>query len=426
MAGGKRGYGDLRPEELEIVIKRVKLRNQESVLKAKGLDCSQVERSGTTMNFSDEVNPIHGQIDLNSEACETNESNMEGFPDRENCSAVVNRCNIDSAKGHKGRKISRDISECASRTTDPLTVWRDDKENWTSSQRNRLIASSRYGGIPVPNRQERNDIVKKRMEIAKKEEVDRLAKIAAPSGLLNGLNLGIINHVRNSKQVRTIIGSLVSSEKVENGREESCKGVGVTAGSLVQQSIHAHGKGSNPLCSKSSSSSIKVSKKSTSVSKKESTDAKNVSCLAFKSATVASEWLELLRQDTEGRLIALQRSRNRVRDVIATELPLLISNKFSTSNKGNAAMHKAKWTKLFVQMDTALSEQQIQLETLLNQLKEMQLQCDQGLQNSQPLLRISERYGMEISKKELTVRAAAASIYSTCQLVMSKENVPCL
>ncbi|CAN1145078.1 hypothetical protein LINPERHAP2_LOCUS14494 [Linum perenne] len=421
MTGGKRGYGDLRPEELEIVIKRVKLRNQESVLKAKGQDCSQVQRSGTTVNFSEEVNPIHGQIDLNSEALETNDSIMEGFPDRaDNCSAVVNRCNIDSTKGHK------DVSECASRTTGPLKVWRDDKENWTSSQRNRLIASSRYGGIPVPNRQERNDTVKKRMELAKKEEVDRLAKIAAPSGLLNGLNLGIINHVRNSKQVRTIIGSLVSSEKLENGREESSKRTGVNAGSLVQQSIHTHGKGSNPLCSKSSSSSIKVSKKSTSVSKSKSTDAKNVSCLAFKSATVASEWLELLRQDTEGRLIALQRSRNRVRDVIATELPLLISNKFSTSNKGNAAMHKAKWTKLFVQMDTALSEQQIQLESLLNQLKEMQLQCDQGLQNSQLLLRISERYGMEISKKELTVRAAAASIYSTCQLVMSKENVPCL
>ncbi|CAA2982438.1 uncharacterized protein LOC111379221 [Olea europaea subsp. europaea] len=46
--------------------------------------------------------------------------------------------------------------------------------------------------------------------------IDRFAKFATPSGLLNGLNPGIINHVRNSKQVHSIIEALVRSERSEN------------------------------------------------------------------------------------------------------------------------------------------------------------------------------------------------------------------
>lgn len=54
-----------------------------------------------------------------------------------------------------------------------------------------------------------------------REKVDRLTTIAAPSGLLNGLNPGIINHVRNKKQVHSIIEALVRSEKLENGKDGS-------------------------------------------------------------------------------------------------------------------------------------------------------------------------------------------------------------
>ena len=59
-----------------------------------------------------------------------------------------------------------------------------------------------HGGIPMPKQSMRkinSDVIKKKMELAKREQVDRFTKIATPSGLLNGLNPGIINYVRNKK-----------------------------------------------------------------------------------------------------------------------------------------------------------------------------------------------------------------------------------
>lgn len=119
----------------------------------------------------------------------------------------------------------RDSSECASSTgplgeKDPLRIWKEMKQNG--------FLSSSHGGIPAPKqrgRRSKNDALKKKMEIAKrekklelakKEQIDRFTKIAAPSGLLNELNPGIINHVRNRKQVHSIIEAIVRSEKQEN------------------------------------------------------------------------------------------------------------------------------------------------------------------------------------------------------------------
>lgn len=116
---------------------------------------------------------------------------------------------------------SIDASECGSSTgpleeKDPMRVWKEMKQNG--------FLSSSHGGIPIPipkprGRKSKFDGPKKKMEIAKREQVDRFAKIAAPSGLLNELNPGIINHVRNSKQVLSIIEALVRSEKLENRKQ---------------------------------------------------------------------------------------------------------------------------------------------------------------------------------------------------------------
>lgn len=57
---------------------------------------------------------------------------------------------------------------------------------------------------------------KRKLEIAKKEQIDRFAQAAAHSGLLNGLNPGIINHVRNSKQVHSIIEAVSNFARTEN------------------------------------------------------------------------------------------------------------------------------------------------------------------------------------------------------------------
>ena len=74
---------------------------------------------------------------------------------------------------------------------------------------------------------------------------------------------------------------------------------------------------------------------------------------------------------------ALRRSKKKVRAVITTELPFLISKEFSSnqgsdpniirnsadgfSHDGAAEMHRARWSALFDQMDKALSEEEKQL-----------------------------------------------------------------
>ncbi|KAB1225670.1 hypothetical protein CJ030_MR1G009149 [Morella rubra] len=56
----------------------------------------------------------------------------------------------------------------------------------------------------------------RKMKVAKIEEVNRFTEVAAPSGLLDELNPGIINRLRNSEQVYSIIGALIRTERVEN------------------------------------------------------------------------------------------------------------------------------------------------------------------------------------------------------------------
>ncbi|CAN1240076.1 hypothetical protein LINGRAPRIM_LOCUS2593 [Linum grandiflorum] len=234
-----------------------------------------------------------------------------------------------------------------------------------------------HGGVPVPKqrgRKPKNDTLKRRMELAKKEQVDRFTKIAAPSGLLNDLNPGIINHVRNSRQVRSIIEALVKSEKLDN---------------ITREESHLRAGSKEPVC-----------------------------LSVLLAASVASQWLELLQQDIKGRLTALRRSKKRVRDVITTELPLLVTKEFgSNQDDATAAMHQARWNQLFDQMDRALSEEQRQLVSCVYVVS---LYVPDSCLSA--LCRIPKG---DSSEKELAVRAAAASIYSTCNFLMSKENVSC-
>ncbi|CAN1852484.1 hypothetical protein LINPERHAP1_LOCUS40664 [Linum perenne] len=536
MVGDKRGCDELGGEQ-EIDCRRVKTRNLESILRAKDADSSQAERSETTsLTMPTDVNHVPRQLDLNSEACIGSHGRGKVALDgadrllNDKCmmmsrgmsldlnaedmaSSVVNNDRVYANKSHKSRQKSRDVSECASAIgpmvdKDPLKIWKEMKQNGFLSSphggissHSNLVSSSQapHGGVPVPKqrgRKPKNDIMKRRMELAKKEQVDRFTKIAAPSGLLNDLNPGIINHVRNSKQVRSIIEALVKSEKLDNNREESLKDSHIRAGSKElggMVSSHGHDPNfsygnecstavlgskqtggftistregdsstgrvipnestlshSHPVDEDDStlplklSSSIKTSGVSSSVSNNESADDTNASSLSVKAASVASQWLELLQQDIKGRLTALRRSKKRVKDVLNTDLPLLISREFGSNQENDpcnmhaasptfslnttAAMHQARWTQLFNQMDKALCEEQMQLEGWLNQLKEMQLHCDQGLQHFQWNAIVGFQPPIpkaDSSEKELAVRAAAASIYSTCNFLMSKENVSC-
>ncbi|XP_038995746.1 uncharacterized protein LOC120120067 [Hibiscus syriacus] len=508
-------------------------------------DSSQVERI-EGVKVSPMAHPISQPLDLNSdirinESCDNNsesEEKFDGLCSQESKCLPSKGINLDlnvkdvsSSINHESirhRHIKnmkpKDVSECGSsigpaEEKDSLRVWKEMKQNGFlssshggMSMQNGLLSSS-HGGIPVPKRRGRkskNDVLTK-MELAKKEQVDRFTKIAAPSGLLNGLNPGIINHVRNRKQVHSIIEALVKSEKLENLHSESKQASHVESGTRDDDGKGDHGNmdGSGfhrlhryhedgppnttttttnkkaisypmsmyqPFSSISEersgdgdssivkpvseddalalklSSSTKVSENISSLSNLESTNFTSDSTLSVKAATVASQWLELLQQDIKGRLSALRRSKKKVRAVITTELPFLVSKEFS-SNKGGdpniviasidgfphdatAEMHLARWSALFDQMDKALSEEEKQLEIWSNQIKGMQLHCDQGLQHMHwnlpyglPQLGASEnniRSGIgDGFDRELAIRAAAASIYSTCDFMLSKENVSC-
>nr|GEV64013.1 putative zinc finger, CCHC-type [Tanacetum cinerariifolium] len=114
---------------------------------------------------------------------------------------------------------TRNCGKPKSSEKDPMAIWKQMKQNG--------FLSSSHGGVVVPSmpkpraRKKGNElVVKKKMEIAKREQVDRFAKVAAPSGLLNDLNPGIINHVRNRKQVHAIIENLVRSSRNKNRNSE--------------------------------------------------------------------------------------------------------------------------------------------------------------------------------------------------------------
>ncbi|KAI8564373.1 hypothetical protein RHMOL_Rhmol03G0176400 [Rhododendron molle] len=432
-------------------------------------------------------------------------------------------------KNHEHLK-SDDASECGS-TTGSLEE-KDHPTRMRKEMKQNGYLSSSHGGITVPKPRRRKggtDGLKKKMELARREQIDRFAKIAAPSELLNELNPGIINHVRNSKQVHSIIEAMVRSEKLENPYSGGQQAISMNSGSkeiterkkdtenvtrlgmkqtghyredaslstlsgiqqksgfttLSSESLQFNSDDSrkdgdlsnidgswlecgaqnleNPrkttwpldtkqhreddmLALKLSSCITMASENPCSLSN-ESVNATGVSCLSVKAANVASRWLELLHQDTKGRLTALRRSKKRVRAVIHTDLPLLMSMEFSSnqendpcvmkasatgcSDNANADVHRARWSALFDQMDKSLSDEEKRLEILLNQVKDMQLHCERGLKNSHhSTLHGSQQLGVfendsrveeaDNAQRELAVIAAAASIYSTSNFMLSK------
>lgn len=395
---------------------------------------------------------------------------------------------------HLGQVRSVDASECGSTTgpleeSEPLRMWKEMKQNG--------FLSSSHGGIPLPKqrgrqpKRKKQEGTKKKVEVTKGEPPNKYAKIAAPSGLLSGLNPGIIKHVRNSKQVNSIIEAMLQSEKsasqMDNRHLDQCgngsKDFTAHSSGGNQYSLHLNrssflsvseyegqmmGSGIagkfnqesstrsqfNPeyvddsLTLKLSSAVAMASEFANSTCNDNfSTGQDAIASLSLKGAAVASQWLDLLQQDIKGRLAALRRSKKRVRNVIQTELPYLLSKEISCNqeNEGYFAhaseggcskkaildMHMARWKSIFSQMDKALHEEGKHLESWLKQVQDMQSHCEGGLKyfGANRMVLLAEEFSglktKEAVEKENAVRAAAASIYSTSNLIMTKENVPC-
>ncbi|CAN8298200.1 unnamed protein product [Cochlearia groenlandica] len=395
-------------------------------------------------------------------------------------------------------------SECGSNDEpveekDPMKLWKTMKQNGfvsmpysrVSATSSSSIVSSSHGGIPAPRKRPRkiknNDpppVKKRKIEIAKTEKVVRSAGQPRPpssSGLLNQLNPSIINHVRNKKQVLSIIENIVKSEResgnfydpsmrhsnniVEGSRKNSEDvNTNTSRATFNQGDKHAMPEDNyfrryhDEKCSEGEFSeenntigsrfqvSGKISENGSSLSTEVTPDLNCPNVLTVKAATVASQWLELLEHDIKGRLFALRRSKKRVQAVETTELPFLIKKEFSADQENDpnllpgqasrtitADSHKTRWMSLFNQLEQTLSEEEKHLENWLNQVRELQSHCDRGLQylslsSGQNFLQLGTPLGSRasdalMSDKGLVVRAAAASIYSTCNFLASKGNI---
>ncbi|XP_075108222.1 uncharacterized protein LOC107769149 isoform X2 [Nicotiana tabacum] len=448
MVGEKRGRVQVE-ERSELCHKRVKMRDLESVLRREertemgtdpalrllDLNANIAAPGNATASHVEETDklPSLGNKDNGPEG---DSMKSKGFALDLNAEDVSSSINHEPLYPCKNSSLkSKDDFECAS-SVGPL----DENESmrlWNEMKQNGFLSHT-HGVAPMPKlqgRKSKNDGMKKKMELAKKERVSRFAKIAAPSGLLNGLNPGIINHVRNR-----FIG----------GDGGSCMVDTRVTGKTVYHPNHNIDTEDDALVLKLSSTTTIASDNTSSLSNEESANLASVTSLSVKAANVASQWLELLHQDIKGRLAALRRSKKRVRAVIHTEFPSLLSKEFSSNQENSsygsqnssvghfdnsiAHAHRARWTALFDQMDRALSEEEKQLESSLNQVRQMQMQCEHGLQkygapyslHQMGILQNDCRLEKaESPERDLAVRAAAASIYSTCNFLSSMENLPC-
>ncbi|XP_010423490.1 PREDICTED: uncharacterized protein LOC104708592 [Camelina sativa] len=427
----------------------------------------------------------------------------------DNADAVSSCLNEDLSSVTSSRRQDTDksssmdvYSECGSSNVpvterDPMKVWKEMKQNGflsyphggISTTSSSCLVSSSHGGIPAPRKRGRkskinNDaamLKKKKIEIARKEEVDRFARLAAPSGLLNELNPGIINHVRNKKQVLSIIENIVKSERdagnfYHSTMRHSNSAVGSSRKNLEDVNTdvsrfdfyqgfkytmpkdnysmrYYDEKCANDDFSEENNTvgsrfqvAGKFSDNASSLLTEDASDLNSASVLTVKAATVASQWLELLQQDIKGRVSALRRSKKRVRAVVTTELPFLIMKEFPSdqendpnllldgaSRASTIEIHKTRWVTLFNQLEHKLSQEESQLESWLNQVRALQSHCDQGLQHlslssGQNFLQLgtpldSRAANSLISDKDLVIKAAAASIFSTCSFL--EENIAC-
>ncbi|XP_050218716.1 uncharacterized protein LOC126669315 [Mercurialis annua] len=282
--------------------------------------------------------------------------------------------------------------------------------------------------IVMPKRQTKRRVVdpsNRSREVAKVQRLDRFNKLAAPSGLLNEVNPGIINRMRSSEQVYSVIKALVRRDDDQNVRVD-CQGKNLVEKDGNECSNSLSRSNELELCFntaetlshitkhkevvadlgvamikieenegddvKLSLTSSRESETATScISSEKSMQTASVDSLSQQGTTIASQWLKCLHQDVTSRLAALRKSQMRVQDVIQTELPLILAREFAVNleNKQFSAagspisavdMHQAKWNSMFHRMDQELSEEANQLEHWLNQVIEIQSHNNHGFQ----------------------------------------------
>ncbi|PKA53188.1 hypothetical protein AXF42_Ash009918 [Apostasia shenzhenica] len=328
-----------------------------------------------------------------------------------------------------------EVSECVS-----MRRWKETKIDGFSSG---------FLGLPPRTKPWRSEFKQKKDEKVENINLDKYTTYSAPTGLNSGLNPGIIKRVRNSKQVNSIIKSMLQSEEPE---EQEVHGAAGQLRKGSNETINGRGRHGYSLEHEGcNAADDDVTRASQQVSSKTMDEflmtEEDLASLPIKAATVAWQWLEMIQLDIKGRVAALRRSKKRIKHVIQTELANLLSKDFSDNQENdelptaNSSMstsfrknildiHVAQWKALFSRMELILFQEGKDLEKWLRQVKELQSKCEEGLKyvkvngltHAGSMADVSDLKNKEPWEKGCAVRAAAASIYSTCNLILTGKN----
>ncbi|CAN6844456.1 unnamed protein product, partial [Brassica oleracea] len=287
--------------------------------------------------------------------------------------------------------IPRDASVSHHFHTSSALERQESMRQWMEMKRNGYL-SGPLGG-PVASRPRKR---KKRRggddssKVPNKKKDQHVVVAAPPSGLLTWLKPGIIRDVRSKEQVYSALDALIR----DSAREDRA------------------------LDSKVSDHAISL------------TNTEQAKLLAVEAATVASRWLEFLHQDLSERLSAVKESKNRADDTLKAELPLLVSSSKESSSANQECTsgdetvtkaHNMKWSAKFDEFKKRLNDEEKDLDSTLNHVKDMQSRCNEGLRQMNEASLGKDGTSQETN---LAVQAAAASIFSTCRYLLSKMKPP--
>ncbi|KAJ6433286.1 hypothetical protein OIU84_017057 [Salix udensis] len=230
-------------------------------------------------------------------------------------------------------------------------------------------ATPSVGMLPTPKKHSEMRRIggpKGLLKVLKVEPTNMYSRISPPCGLLNDFNPGIINRIRSSKQVFSVIQDFVRRDTIGNidipSKQEKRSGENDTIGCSNRSS----GSDQLRLCSRGPSfhfcvkteydeevgdlgiavrradneddkDELKPSLSSVTASENASScvldevpaSTARGSSLSREDATAASQWLQCLRHDIARRLEALTHGRTRIQNAIHTELPAIMLEEFS-------------------------------------------------------------------------------------------------
>ncbi|XP_028556486.1 uncharacterized protein LOC110102912, partial [Dendrobium catenatum] len=393
-----------------------------------------------------------------------------------------------------GQVRSTAASECGS-TTSSVEI-SESMRKWNEMKQNGFVSTVQVkASIPRLKKcqsRKKKDELKKIIHITKQEQINKHNNVTDPSQFLSGLNPGIIKHVRNSKQVNSIIKAMLQNEMLQKQNRHIGplkRGSKEAVNKPLIPSYYNSTSEFNSECDDDDALTLKLSCSGTTAPKPEditSLSIKGDALLSFVwDEFLTTGWqvliyvlelskflfyyaIDLLIKPSLWIAAAIQRSKKRVKNAIEMELPHLFSRDLHSkqenellfgylltrcSQKETFNVHLARWKAVFTQMEVSLTDEENQLEKWLRQVEELKSQCQEGLRyvNTNGFLHfevaneirqvklqiilniltlaisLASRIlkSQEAFDKELAVRAAAASIYSTCNMIMTAENVPC-